>query len=165
MPEFASRSYWEERYRGGAGGGAGDGGAAPFDWYMDYAALKPALTALVPSLTAASRVLVVGCGTSTLGEQLYDDGVDVKKKKKKKSPYDSDSSDSEDEDGNKKKSLREEIERKYFPENFKFWPFGDPFVEKRRHDARKAKEAEQAKQRKANLHAAPPRQTWGFGDY
>ena len=57
--------------------------------------------------------------------QLYDDGVDVnKKKKKKKGAYDDESSESEDEDGNKKKSLREEIERKYFPENFKFWPFG-----------------------------------------
>jgi hypothetical protein len=58
--------------------------------------------------------------------QLYDDGVDVnkkKKKKKKKGRYDDDSSESEDEDGNKKKSLREEIERKYFPENFKFWPY------------------------------------------
>ena len=36
-----------------------------------------------------------------------------------------------------------QVERKYFPENFKFWPFGDPFIEKRRHDARKAKEAEE----------------------
>ena len=43
--------------------------------------------------------------------QLYDDGVDTTKKKKKKSEYDSES-DSEDEDGNKKKSLREEVERK-----------------------------------------------------
>lgn len=71
MPEYSEREYWEQRYRAA---GAADGGAAPFDWYMDYAALKPALTALVPSLRASSRVLVVGCGTSTLGEQLYDDG-------------------------------------------------------------------------------------------
>lgn len=96
--------------------------------------------------------------------QLYDDGVDVKKhKNKKKNPLDSES-DSEDEDGNKKKSIREEIERKYFPENFKFWPFGDPFIEKRRHDARKAKAAEQDKNRKANTSSR--KQTWGFGgDY
>jgi hypothetical protein len=71
MPEYSEREYWEQRYR--AAGAAG-GGAAPFDWYMDYAALKPALTALVPSLRASSRVLVLGCGTSPLGEQLYDDG-------------------------------------------------------------------------------------------
>ena len=28
--------------------------------------------------------------------------------------------------------LREEVERKYFPERYKFWPFGDPFIEKRK---------------------------------
>jgi hypothetical protein len=98
--------------------------------------------------------------------QLYDDGVDVnKKKKKKKNRYgEEESSDSEDEDGNKKKSLREEIERKYFPENFKFWPFGDPFVEKRRHDAKKKKKAEEAKARKS-MGGSGRRQPVYYGDY
>ncbi len=44
--------------------------------------------------------------------QLYDDGVDIKKKKKKKNSELDSGSESEDEDGQKKKSLREEIERK-----------------------------------------------------
>ena len=56
----------------------------------------------------------------------YDLGGDVKKGKTNRDS-DSDSSDARDE-----QSLREEIERKYFPERFKFWPFGDPFIEKRK---------------------------------
>ena len=56
----------------------------------------------------------------------YDLGGDVKKGRTNRDS-DSDSSDARDE-----QSLREEIERKYFPERFKFWPFGDPFIEKRK---------------------------------
>ena len=40
-----------------------------------------------------------------------------------------------------KQSLREEIERKYFPERYEFWPFGDPFIEKRKAEARRTKQA------------------------
>eukprot|EP00929_Paragymnodinium_shiwhaense_P081220 TRINITY_DN42455_c0_g1_i1.p1 TRINITY_DN42455_c0_g1~~TRINITY_DN42455_c0_g1_i1.p1 ORF type:complete len:1097 (-),score=273.11 TRINITY_DN42455_c0_g1_i1:353-3589(-) len=65
----------------------------------------------------------------------YDEGADLKKKKRNGQ----DSSDSEDE--RQERSLREEIERKYFPERFKFWPFGDPFIEKRKLRARRAQEA------------------------
>ncbi|CAJ1340940.1 unnamed protein product, partial [Effrenium voratum] len=57
--------------------------------------------------------------------RAYDDGADLKKKE------DSDDSDREE------KSLREEVERKYFPERFKYWPFGDPFIEKRKLYARR----------------------------
>jgi hypothetical protein len=67
LREYSERGYWEERYRVGV---------APFDWYMDYPALKPALAQLVPTLSASSRVLLVGCGTSPLGEQLFDDGFE-----------------------------------------------------------------------------------------
>uniref|UniRef100_A0A0G4I5Q7 J domain-containing protein n=1 Tax=Chromera velia CCMP2878 TaxID=1169474 RepID=A0A0G4I5Q7_9ALVE len=63
--------------------------------------------------------------------QRYDDGEDLRKKRR---DTDSDSEDEDDE--RKKKSLREEIERKYFPERYKFWPFGDPFVEKRKRQER-----------------------------
>jgi len=98
--------------------------------------------------------------------QLYDDGVDINKKRKKKDrdPYDDSSSESEDEDGNKKKSLREEVERKYFPDHFKFLPFGDPFVNKRRHQARKRKQAEQEKARQERMKnrksGGPPSQPY-----
>eukprot|EP01062_Namystynia_karyoxenos_P007276 TRINITY_DN12559_c0_g1_i1.p2 TRINITY_DN12559_c0_g1~~TRINITY_DN12559_c0_g1_i1.p2 ORF type:complete len:936 (+),score=296.76 TRINITY_DN12559_c0_g1_i1:116-2809(+) len=59
--------------------------------------------------------------------RAYDDGGDIKKDKG------DDSSDDEREE----RSLREEVERKYFPEHFKFWPFGDPHIQKRKHDERK----------------------------
>jgi len=101
--------------------------------------------------------------------QLYDDGVDTtkKRKKKEKGPYDSESSESEDEDGNKKKSLREEVERRYFPDHFQFWPFGDPFVNKRRHQQRKKKQAEQEKARKERMKSRanhqPPSHPWWQG--
>eukprot|EP00747_Dinoflagellata_sp_TGD_P110526 gnl/TRDRNA2_/TRDRNA2_170983_c1_seq2.p1 gnl/TRDRNA2_/TRDRNA2_170983_c1~~gnl/TRDRNA2_/TRDRNA2_170983_c1_seq2.p1 ORF type:complete len:809 (+),score=170.28 gnl/TRDRNA2_/TRDRNA2_170983_c1_seq2:692-3118(+) len=58
----------------------------------------------------------------------YDDGADIQKNR-------NDSSDSDDE--REKQSVREEIERKYFPERYKFWPFGDPHVEKRKREERR----------------------------
>jgi len=61
----------------------------------------------------------------------YDEGADLKK------PED-DSEESEREE----KSLREEVERKYFPERFKYWPFGDPFIEKRKLLAQRKRDAE-----------------------
>ena len=64
--------------------------------------------------------------------QDYDDGKDLQVK-----GDDDDDDDNEAEEENKKQSLREEIERKYFPEKYKFFPFGDPFVEKRKRDERK----------------------------
>lgn len=72
----------------------------------------------------------------------YNDGADLNKKQE-----DSDDSDREE------KSLREEVERKYFPERFKYWPFGDPFIEKRKLYERRRKEAEQSQ-------AKPDRDDW-----
>ena len=37
-------------------------------------------------------------------------------------------------------SLREEIERKYYPERYDFWPFGDPFINKRKREATKRRQ-------------------------
>jgi tetratricopeptide (TPR) repeat protein len=65
----------------------------------------------------------------------YDQGVDVKAARKDGRDED----DSEDEAEEHKQSLREEIERKYYPERYDFWPFGDPFIHKRKLDAQKAK--------------------------
>jgi len=72
----------------------------------------------------------------------YNDGADLNKKQE----------DSEDSD-REEKSLREEVERKYFPERFKYWPFGDPFIEKRKLYERRRKEAEQSQ-------AKPDRDDW-----
>ena len=35
---------------------------------------------------------------------------------------------------------REEIERKYYPERYDFWPFGDPFINKRKREATKRRQ-------------------------
>lgn len=48
--------------------------------------------------------------------------------------------DSEDEDEERRQSLREEIERKYYPERYDFWPFGDPFIHKRKRDEKKRRQ-------------------------
>ena len=89
--------------------------------------------------------------TDTDKRRAYDEGADVNK------PQDADS----DEEG-ETQSLREEVERKYFPERYKFWPFGDPFIEKRKIAKRKAQR--QAQQQKQNRN----RRAWSGhtgGDY
>mmetsp|Transcript_36897 Transcript_36897/g.80055 ORF Transcript_36897/g.80055 Transcript_36897/m.80055 type:complete len:1104 (-) Transcript_36897:24-3335(-) len=80
--------------------------------------------------------------------RAYDEGADVKKPKK------DDDSDSE-EDEKQEKSLFEEVERRYFPERYHFWPFGDPFIEKRKIMARRRKE-ELEKARRAARQAGRP---------
>ena len=65
--------------------------------------------------------------------RAYDLGDDIKKPQN-----DSDSSEYSD-DEHAKPSLREEVERKYWPERYKFLPFGDPFVQKRKLRARRAR--------------------------
>ena len=63
----------------------------PFEWYSEWAQLRPLLRAAVGADVAAEggaqadaaapvggRVLVVGCGNSELSAQMYDDGfVDI----------------------------------------------------------------------------------------
>ena len=56
----------------------------------------------------------------------YDAGDDFSAKRKSN---DDDYYEDDDEEG---ESVRDEITRKYFPERMKFWPFGDPFVRKRK---------------------------------
>ena len=46
----------------------------------------------------------------------------------------------EDEDEEHQQSLREEIEHKYYPERHDFWPFGDPFINKRKREAIKRRQ-------------------------
>ena len=67
----------------------------------------------------------------------YDQGVDIQSRRG------GGSSDSEEEDEERKQSLREEIERKYYPERYDFWPFGDPFIHKRKREERKRRQAGQ----------------------
>ncbi|CAK0843434.1 unnamed protein product, partial [Prorocentrum cordatum] len=65
--------------------------------------------------------------------RAYDSGADIKKGKN------DDGSSSESE--RQERSLHEEVERKYFPERYRFWPFGDPFIEKRKLQARRRRRA------------------------
>ncbi|KAL8275215.1 hypothetical protein Esti_000887 [Eimeria stiedai] len=44
----------------------------PFDWFNKYAALKPIL--LDAGLLESSNILMLGCGTSTMSENMWDDG-------------------------------------------------------------------------------------------
>jgi hypothetical protein len=57
-------------------------------------------------------------------------------KRGKKVTDDHDDDESEDEEEHKT-TLREEVEREYYPEKYHFWPFGDPFMYKRKHFAQK----------------------------
>ena len=98
--------------------------------------------------TAAFQRISVAYKILTDPEQRrdYDEGNDVKSRRGgKDSGSDSDEYASDEEN---KQTLREEIERKYFPERYEFWPFGDPFINKRKRAAKKAKEKERAKNKK-----------------
>ena len=44
------------------------------------------------------------------------------------------------EDEEHQQTLREEIERKYYPERYDFWPFWDPFINKRKREATKRRQ-------------------------
>jgi hypothetical protein len=50
---YGDALYWDARY-------LEEGGAA-FDWYQQYAALRPFVRKFVPN---SSRVLMVGCGSA-----------------------------------------------------------------------------------------------------
>jgi tetratricopeptide (TPR) repeat protein len=72
----------------------------------------------------------------------FDEGGDIKVKRGGK-----DDDDSDEEDEEHKTTMKEEVEREFYPERYHFWPFGDPFIQKRKHMAQKAKaEAEKARQ-------------------
>ncbi|CDJ45301.1 Os11g0557700 protein, related [Eimeria tenella] len=63
MTRYASLDHWEERYKKDP---------EPFDWFNKYAALKPFL--LSAGLEESHEILMLGCGTSTMSESLWDDG-------------------------------------------------------------------------------------------
>ncbi|KAI9228063.1 MAG: S-adenosyl-L-methionine-dependent methyltransferase [Piptocephalis tieghemiana] len=62
---YKTKEYWEERYTKQSGG-------ETFDWFKNYAELKPLLRQYIPH--KKSRILMLGCGNSTLSEDMYDDG-------------------------------------------------------------------------------------------
>jgi SAM-dependent methyltransferase len=58
---YGTREYWEERYRAGE----------TEDWLQTWPALRPIVS---PRIARETRVAILGCGTSTLGEEMWDDG-------------------------------------------------------------------------------------------
>jgi len=102
---------------------------------------KGGSTAAFQRISVAYKIL---CDSTTRRD--YDEGNDLKSRR---GGGDSDSDEYASDEENKQ-TLREEIERKYYPERYEFWPFGDPFIQKRKRAAKKARQKEQqARQRNA----------------
>ncbi|KAF9971136.1 hypothetical protein BGZ73_005981 [Actinomortierella ambigua] len=59
---YKRQEYWDERYTK----------EDSFDWFKTYAELQPLLSQHIPDKNA--RILMLGCGNSTLSEDMYDDG-------------------------------------------------------------------------------------------
>lgn len=62
---YQTKQYWDQRYKS-------DEGREPFDWFKSYADVKDVLGAYIPSRNL--RILMLGCGNSTLSEDMYRDG-------------------------------------------------------------------------------------------
>jgi len=62
--EYATREYWDQRYAQEA--------ETTFDWFKSYKDVAHLLRAVLPDKLV--RILILGCGNSTLSEDMYDDG-------------------------------------------------------------------------------------------
>lgn len=61
---FGKKIFWEEKYAENA---------SEFEWYHSYKMIKDVVTQYIKDIPAA-RVLNVGCGTSKLPEDMFNDG-------------------------------------------------------------------------------------------
>lgn len=59
---YGTVEYWNERYQN----------EESFDWFKDYSQIKDLLTELIPN--KEWRILMLGCGNSTLSADMYNDG-------------------------------------------------------------------------------------------
>lgn len=62
--QFSQKEYWEQRYS--------DETQSDFDWFKTYDDLRPLFDELIPLRT--SRILMLGCGNSTLSPSMHDVG-------------------------------------------------------------------------------------------
>lgn len=62
---YESKQYWDERYHT-------EEGREPFDWFKSYSDIKSILADYIPGRNA--RILMLGCGNSTLSHDMYQDG-------------------------------------------------------------------------------------------
>ncbi|BGP43346.1 hypothetical protein JCM10450v2_007496 [Rhodotorula kratochvilovae] len=63
--EYGTQQYWDARY-------AQEQDGASFDWCKRYADIRHLVRRFVPDRTA--RIVMLGCGNSTLSRDMYDDG-------------------------------------------------------------------------------------------
>jgi len=66
-PQYGDQDYWEQRYEAEAETGS------MFEWYVEYGAFKHLLRRWLPP-SSARALLVIGCGNSTLSEDMHADG-------------------------------------------------------------------------------------------
>lgn len=59
---YGDKDYWEQRYADTV---------EPEEWLQTWEVLRPLIA---PSLPPSGKILILGCGTSPLGEALWDDG-------------------------------------------------------------------------------------------
>jgi len=91
-PRYGDKGFWDERYSASAAAAtsaaaaaaemSGDGTQGTYEWYVSYERLRPPLLAdLLQQQTTRSgggcRVLVAGCGNSTLCEDLHAEGENI----------------------------------------------------------------------------------------
>ncbi|TFK26215.1 S-adenosyl-L-methionine-dependent methyltransferase [Coprinopsis marcescibilis] len=63
--DYGTKDYWNTRY-------AQEDEESSFDWFKKYKDISDIIHELIPS--KESRILMLGCGNSTLSEDMYDDG-------------------------------------------------------------------------------------------
>ncbi|PVG01922.1 S-adenosyl-L-methionine-dependent methyltransferase, partial [Serendipita vermifera] len=61
--EYTRKQYWDDRY-------TNDNGV--FDWFRSFQDIQSIFEELIPD--KSSRILMLGCGNSTLSEEMYDAG-------------------------------------------------------------------------------------------
>ncbi|KAK0239050.1 S-adenosyl-L-methionine-dependent methyltransferase [Armillaria nabsnona] len=63
--QYGTKDYWDQRYQA-------ESDVKSFDWFKKYSDIADLLRELIPDKT--SKILMLGCGNSTLSEDMYDDG-------------------------------------------------------------------------------------------
>jgi EEF1A lysine methyltransferase 4 len=65
--EFQTREYWDKRY-------ASEPAEEDFDWFKTYAELKNIFDEIIQPQGKNSKILMLGCGNSTLTSEMVADG-------------------------------------------------------------------------------------------
>ncbi|KAI0773299.1 S-adenosyl-L-methionine-dependent methyltransferase [Trametes elegans] len=63
--EYGTKEYWDQRY-------SQESEDASFDWFKSYNDIAEIIREVIPD--RSSRILMLGCGNSTLSQDMYDDG-------------------------------------------------------------------------------------------